>query len=98
MHILLWFLASLILAIIFAYLEILVLIVGINNLHYSLYYCGFGIAGFLCRYMALRIINSTNESILLYKIGGIVVLLILIVGCITLIANIVILIAKKISK
>jgi hypothetical protein len=98
MYILFWFLVSLILAIIFAFLEILVLVFGINNLHYSLYYSGFGIAGFLCRYMALKFVNNTNESILLCKIGSIVVLLILIFGCITLTANIIIFIAKKISK
>jgi hypothetical protein len=91
----LWFLSSLILATLFTFLEVLVLAVGINNLHYSLYYSGIGIGAFFCRYMFLKLVNNLNESILLYRIGGYVVLLILIIGCIALIANIVILFVKK---
>jgi hypothetical protein len=92
----LWFLASFILAIAFTLLEILVLVVGINNLHFSLYYSIFGIAAFLCRYQALNEPNSLNEWDIWFKIGSLIVLLILIVGCIALLANIAILIARKI--
>jgi hypothetical protein len=95
MHLLFWFLASFILALAFTFLEVLVLAAGINNLHYSLYYSVFGIAGFVCRHHVLKAVNILNEPNMLYKIGGYIVLIILIVGCIALIANIIILFFKR---
>lgn len=95
-EIIIWLIVSFFLALFFLFTEGLILAVGINNLHYALYFCVLGIVGFLCRYQALKLAKKIIQVSIWYKIGDIVVFGILTVGCIALLANIVILIVKKI--
>jgi hypothetical protein len=94
MQIFLWLFVSLILTISFTFVEVLILAVAINNLHYSLYFSILGIVGFLCWHRSWEIIKNMVEWNILFKIGGYFVFIILTIGCLALLANIVMLIKK----
>ncbi len=89
-----WFVASLISAVSFAFIEVLILGVAINNLHYAIYFSIFGITGFYCRHRALGMIKKNIKLQFLYKTGSYFISGILIIGCIALLANAVTLIIK----
>ena len=91
-----WLFVAFLLAVFFLFVEVLILAFAINNLHYALYFSVAGILGFICMHQAWKIIKNTTGGYMSYKLGSYAVLGILIIGCIALLANIVILVMKKI--